>query len=144
MAVVQPESPPMELEPAPPRKKRTWRDRFHVAFRGWKFGMRGQASFAVHFFFVALVLAAAVVLDCKPVEWCVLLGCIGLVLTAELFNSALETLFRGLPDDVKARTWQCLDISAGAVLMASLTAAIIGLIIFVSHIPRVATLLRIS
>jgi diacylglycerol kinase len=143
MALVQPESPSIELETAPPRKKRTWRDRFHVAFRGWKFGMRGQASFAVHFFFVVLVLGAAVVLKCSPVEWCVLLGCIGLVLTAELFNSALEALFRGLPDEVKSRAWPCLDISAGAVLMASLTAAIIGLIIFLSHIPSVATWLRI-
>jgi diacylglycerol kinase len=144
MAVVQSESPSVASDDPPPRKKRNWRDRFHVAFRGWKFGMRGQATFAVHFFFTFLVIGAAAVLQCNPIEWCILIGCIGMVLTAELFNSALETLFRGLPDDVKAKSWQCLDISAGAVLMASLTAAIIGLIIFLSHIPKLATLWRIS
>ena len=59
------------------------------------------------------------------------------MLTTELFNSAVETLFRGLGDEVKDRTWQCLDIAAGAVLLASLTAAIIGCLVFV---PKLAAL----
>src|SRR2546421_11886076 len=90
-------SPPEPETPAArPRSRRFWRDKFRAAFRGLKLGVRGHSSFSVHFFFAALVLAAAVVLRCGAVEWCLLLGCIGLVLTAELFNSAVETLFRGL------------------------------------------------
>ena len=77
-------------------------------------------------FFAALALTAAVVLRCGLVQWCLLLGCVGLVLTAELFNSALETLFRGLDEATRARVWPCLDIAAGAVLLAGLTAAVVG------------------
>jgi len=79
---------------------------------------------------MVLVLAAAVVLRCELLEWCLLLGCIGFVLTAELFNSAIETLFRGLDEPTKSRVWPCLDIAAGAVLLASISAAVIGSLVF--------------
>src|SRR5207302_4708019 len=96
--------------------------------------IRGHSSFSVHFFFAALVMAAAVVLRCTLLEWCVLLGCVGLVLTAELYNSAIETLFRGLDEATKERTWPCLDIAAGAVLLASIAAAFIGAVVFLHRL----------
>ena len=116
------------------RARQPWRDKFRVAFRGIKLGVRGQSSFFVHFFFAALVVAAAIVLGCNLVQWCLLLGCIGLVLTAELFNSAVETLFRGLDETTKARVWPCLDIAAGGVLLASITASVIGSLIFLFQV----------
>jgi diacylglycerol kinase len=118
------------------RRRRPWRAKFAVAFRGIKLGIRGHSSFSVHFFFAALVLAAAIVFDCDAWEWCLLLGCIGFVLTAELFNSAVETLFGGLDEPTKQRVWPCLDIAAGAVLMASMVAAVIGLIVFLPKMGR--------
>jgi len=117
-------------EAAPPRPRRSWIFKFRCACRGLKLGVRGHSSFFVHFFFATLVVVAALVLHCDLLEWCVLLGCIGLVMTAELFNSAVETLFRGLDDTTKERVWPCLDIAAGAVLLASLVSAVIGAIIF--------------
>jgi diacylglycerol kinase len=133
------ESPPMSLtvsthEQTASRPRRSWRMKFAAAFRGIKLGVRGHSSFFVHFFFAALVLAGAVALQCRVWQWCVLLGCIGLVLTAELFNSALETLFRGLDESTKERTWPALDIAAGAVLLASLTASVIGCIVFITRL----------
>ena len=109
-----------------PRRKpaRRWRDKFREAFRGVKRGVRGHSSFSVHFFFAALVL------ECDRVEWCLVVGCVGLVLTAELFNSAIETLFHGLDAESKGRIQGCLDIAAGAVLVAGLTAAVVGAIVF--------------
>jgi diacylglycerol kinase len=127
--------PSLPTEPAERRRpRRPWRDKFRTAFRGLKWGIRGHSSFSVHFFFTALVVAAAIVLRCTLIEWCVLVGCIGLVLTAELFNSAVETLFRGLDEATQARTWPCLDVAAGAVLLASLTASVIGGLIFLSKL----------
>ena len=136
MAVLLPPRPPVIPAPEQPvraKPRRKWRDKFGHAFRGLKLGVRGHSSFAVHFFFSAVVLAAAVVLRCELLEWCILVGCIGLVLTAELFNSAMETLFRGLDEATKARVWPCLDISAGAVLLASITAAMVGGILLVQR-----------
>ncbi len=114
----------------PPRKPRRWRDKFREAVRGMKLGVRGHSSFSVHFFFAALALAAGFVLQINHTEWCLVIGCIGLVLTAELFNSAIETLFRGIDLETKDRIVGCLDIAAGAVLLAGLTAAAIGVIVF--------------
>jgi len=115
----------------PARKKpRRWRDKFREAFRGVKKGARGQSSFFVHFFFAAVALMAAVALECAQWEWCAVVGCIGMVFTAELVNSSIETLFRGLEQDAQNRVYHCLDIAAGAVLIAGLTAAVVGGIIF--------------
>src|SRR5262249_29236700 len=134
------ESFPVEPERGP-RPRRCWRRKFHAAFRGIKLGVRGHSSFSVHFFFSALVFAAAAVFHCEPLEWCLLLGCFGLVLTAELFNSAVETLFRGLDEETQSRSWPSLDIAAGGVLLASLTASVIGCIIF---LPKLAAWLRLG
>ena len=124
----------MEEVPAPVRSRRRWRERLHPALRGIKLGVRGHSRFFVHFFSTALVLAAAVVLHCDLVQWCLLLGCISLVLIAEMFNSALVALFRGLDQESKSRVYPCLDIGVGAVLLACLTAGIIGGLIFLSRL----------
>jgi diacylglycerol kinase len=123
---------PWEADSPKPRRK--WRHKFGDAFRGIKLGIRGHSSFFVHFFVAALVVAAAIVLGCEFLDWCLLLGCIGFVLTAELFNSAIETLFHGLDTATKARTHGCLDIAAGAVLLASITAVIVGSIVFLHRL----------
>ena len=124
----------------PVRKSpRSWRCKFRDAFRGIKRGVRGHSSFYVHFFFAVLAIVAGLVLpDCKPIEWCLIAGCIGAVFVAELFNSALETLFHGLDEETKGRIKGSLDIAAGAVLVVALTAVVIGLLIFV---PKLRVLL---
>jgi diacylglycerol kinase len=125
-----PPLPGQDEAPKEQRPRRPWKQKFRDAFRGLKFGIRGHSSFFVHFFAAALVVALAVAMGCTLEQWCVLLLCIGVVLTAELFNSAIETLHRGLDPATRDQTWKCLDIAAGAVLMASLTAAIVGLLVF--------------
>ncbi|HET6576272.1 MAG TPA: diacylglycerol kinase [Fimbriiglobus sp.] len=121
----QTDEPPVRVKP--PRR---WRDKFAEAFRGVQLGAQGQSSFFVHLFFACLAVLAAVALQCGPVEWCLVVGCIGLVFTAELFNSALETLFKGLDPAARDRVYHALDISAGAVLVACLTAATVGAVVF--------------
>ncbi|CAN5369467.1 diacylglycerol kinase [soil metagenome] len=112
------------------KPKRGWRHKFAEAFNGLVIGSRGQSSFSVHFFFAILVVVCAAVLECNWIEWCLLIGCIGLVFTAELLNSALETLFHALDDATKNRMTGCLDIAAGAVLVASTASVIVGCIVF--------------
>ena len=112
------------------RRRRPWRDKFREAARGVKLGVRGHSSFSVHFFFAALALTAAAVLRLDVGEWCVVLLCVGGVMTAELVNSAIETLFHGLDEEAKTRIVGCLDIAAGAVLVAGVTAAVVGTLVF--------------
>jgi diacylglycerol kinase len=130
LTLPDPAEPPATQE-RPPRR---WRHKFGDAFRGLKLGIRGHSSFFVHFFFTALVIAAAIALRCELLQWCLLLGCIGMVLTAELFNSAIETLFRGLDEETRRRAWPALDIAAGAVLLASIAATVIGALVFLRQL----------
>lgn len=111
------------------KPRRSWGKKFGDAFRGMKWGVRGHSSFFVHFFFAVLVALAGMILQCDLVDWCLLILCIGSVMAAELFNSALETLFRGLDEETKSRSWQALDIAAGAVLMMSIAAALVGVLV---------------
>jgi diacylglycerol kinase len=74
-----------------------------------------------------LVFAAS--LQCSQSEWLLLILCIGGVMTAELFNSALEWMGRGLCREENAELGRGLDIASGAVLVASIAAAIVGLVI---------------
>lgn len=122
------------MEDREPKPTRRWRRKFQEAFHGLKLGVRGQSSFFGHFFFTALTIALAVTLDCTLIEWCLLIGCIGLVLTAEMINSSIETLFKGLEESGQQRIQGCLDIAAGAVLIASGTALLIGGIIFLNRL----------
>lgn len=124
----------VEELPRQPRPRVRWRDRLRPACRGIKLGVRGHSRFFIHFFCSALVLAAAIVLRCDLVQWCLLLGCIGLVHITELLNNAIEALFRGLDEESRSRAATCLDIAAGAVLLASITASVIGGLIFLSRL----------
>jgi diacylglycerol kinase len=56
------------------------------------------------------------------------------VLTAELFNGTIEILFQGLDEAMKPRLRCCLDIAAGAVLLASIAAAVIVSIVFLGRL----------
>ncbi len=127
---------PSAIEDSPPRSnsRRRWRERLRPPCRGIKLGVRGHSRFFVHFFCSVLVLTAAIVLRCNLVQWCLLLGCIGFVLVTELLSNAVEALFAGLDETGMARATCCLDIAAGAVLLASITASVIGGLIFVSRL----------
>ena len=122
------------VSPNQGKPRRSWRAKFDDAFRGVKLGIRGHSSFFVHFFFAALVVAFGLVVNCTLVDWCLLLGCVGAVLTAELFNSAIETLVRVLDEPTRERCKPCLDIAAGAVLFASGTALAVGGAVFVNRL----------
>ena len=116
---------------------RRWRDKFAEAGRGVRQAAAEQSSFRVHLAAAALVTALAAWLRCPPLEWCLLIGCVAGVFAAEIFNSALETLFHALDDATKARMHGCLDQAAGAVLVGAAGAAIIGALILG---PRLLTL----
>ena len=114
--------------------ERGWLDKFADAFRGVKIGIRGQSSFFAHFFMAVLVVATGIIFSVTRVEWCLLVLCIGSVLAAEMFNSALESLSRAVSDEYDAHLANALDIGSAAVLVISAATAVVGLLIFVNRL----------
>jgi diacylglycerol kinase len=121
----------LESDPLP---ERYWSKKFRNALRGMKEGVRGQSSFFVHFFLTAVVVVAAVILQVSLTQWCILLLCITVVLAAEMFNSALESMAKAITGQSDPHLGNSLDIGSGAVLLASLGAAIVGSIIFIARL----------
>ncbi len=113
-----------------PYRERYWPEKFRSAFRGLKEGVRGQSSFFVHFFAAAAVIMAAAMLGMNLREWCLLLLCITIVLVAEMFNSALESLAKAVTDQLDPHVGRALNIGSAAVLIAAIGASVVGTIIF--------------
>jgi diacylglycerol kinase len=114
--------------------QRSWAGKFRDAFRGVKAGVRGQRSFFVHFSIAATVVVADAVLGVNTCEWCLLALCIAGVLTAEMFNSALESMAKAITGEINPHLGNSLDIGAAAVLTASIGAVVVGAIIFVPRL----------
>ena len=91
--------------------------------------MRGQNSFLVHFPVAIAVVVLAVFLKLESTRFCLLLLCIGVVLAAELFNSSLEAMARAITDQRNDDIRDSLDVASGAVLVASIFAAMVGAIL---------------
>ena len=114
--------------------RRTWRAKFANAFHGVAQGVRGQSSFAVHGAATLLVVAAGWWLDVARWEWGLLALCVGLVWVAEMTNSALESLAAAVTQEHDHRVGLALDMASGAVLLAALTAVVVGMIVLLGHL----------
>lgn len=117
-----------------PRPNASWITKFRCTFRGAKIAVRGESSFFVHLFAAVAVTVAAAVFQVSLIEWCLLAGCIGGVLAVELLNTAIERLARAVDDSYNDKLRDALDISGAAVLIASVTAVVIGVLILGGHL----------
>lgn len=116
------------------KRRRGWSDKFADAFRGIITAVREERSFTVHLPMAGLVVLCAVLFRVSLWEWCVLVLCIAVVLAAEAFNSAIETLSRSISEDHDPRIGKALDMAGGAVLLVSLGTAIVGATIFLRRL----------
>ncbi len=116
------------------RPQHSWPRKFAVALRGIVIGVRGHSSFVVHLPVAVGVIVAASWLGVALLDWCVLMLCIALVFTAELFNSALELLARAIDRRYNQLLADALDIASGAVLVASIGAGLVGLLLLLTRL----------
>ncbi len=107
---------------------------FKFAFRGLNSAMRSEPHMRLHVLSAVAVVAAGFFFGVSKVEWCLLIGCIGLVFTGEVFNTAIETLVNLVSPDFHPLAGKAKDLAAGAVLAASFTAAAVGAIIFLPYL----------
>ncbi|MCD9019061.1 diacylglycerol kinase family protein [Parachryseolinea silvisoli] len=77
-----------------------------------------------------LVLAAGFYFSITRLEWCVLLFNIALVLSLEVVNSSLENLVDLVTRERHPLAGKVKDLAAGAVVVASAMAVVMGVIVF--------------
>lgn len=111
--------------------------RLAAAFRGVYRLLRTCANARIHLLATVVVVGLGLWLEIARAEWLWITLAIAGVWTTEGINSAIETLADRISRDHDALIKEAKDLAAGAVLVAALAAAAIGLIIF---IPRLLAL----
>ncbi|MCX6981467.1 MAG: diacylglycerol kinase family protein [Verrucomicrobia bacterium] len=113
-----------------------WRGRgksFACALRGIAVLLRTQMNARIHLLATVLVVAAGFVFRISSGEWVPLAFAIGIVWIAEAVNTAIEALADRITRENDDAIRRAKDVAAGAVLLAAITAAIIGLLILGPH-----------
>ena len=113
-----------------------WRGRgksFACALRGIAVLLRTQMNARIHLLATVLVVAAGFVFRISLGEWVPLAFAIGIVWIAEAVNTAIEALADRITRENDDAIRRAKDVAAGAVLLAAITAAIIGLLILGPH-----------
>lgn len=110
-------------------------------FHSYRFAITGifktlriQSNIWIHLVAAVLVLMAAFWFRVTRTEVLVILLCIGMVISAELLNTAIEVSLNYLAKEHHVDVEAAKDIAAGGVLVASIIAAMIGLIVFLPYL----------
>ncbi len=104
-------------------------DSFRHAFAGVWHVLRTQRNAQIHAAATAAVIALGLWLSLGVLEWAVLVVVIGMVWAAEFTNTALEALVDLASPNHHPLAKTSKDVMSAAVLVASITAAVVGLLV---------------
>ena len=105
-----------------------------VALEGIKYVITTQPNAKIHAGFTLAVFLAAELLKLPRLEWVILMLTVGLVWTAEVFNTAIEISVDIVTPNYDPKAKIIKDIGAGAVLISVLVSILVGLFIFGPHL----------
>ncbi len=111
---------------------------FKYAFKGLILIFREEPNARIHLLAAICAVIAGLCLNINSMEWIAITFAIGLVITLEIVNSAIEKIADFISPEKNEIIKNIKDLSAAAVLVVSITALIVGLIIF---LPKLYELL---
>lgn len=109
---------------------------FKFALEGILTALKDEPNLKVHFLIGVLALILGFIFQISPVAWVILILVIGMVVALELTNTAIEELINSFTDKLHPSAKKAKDVAAGAVLVASMTALLIGAIIFLPYFQK--------
>lgn len=109
-------------------------DSFKYAFRGIAEGFREEVNIKIHLVAAIIAISMAFFFELRTGKFCIILLCCGAVISLELMNTAIEKLCDMIEPNKNDKIKVIKDISAAAVLVASVVSLIVGLMIFVPKI----------
>ena len=109
---------------------------FGYAWKGIRSCVGKEQNLSFHLITTDCVVTAGWCFCITRGEWIAIVLCIGMVIAAELFNSAIERLVDLVSPQRHPMAGQVKDIAAGAVLVCALAAIVVGLIIFIPYLTR--------
>ncbi|HSI91016.1 MAG TPA: diacylglycerol kinase family protein [Adhaeribacter sp.] len=109
---------------------------FGYAFKGIGAAFRYEPNMKLHFIGAAEAVFLGWFFEIKNPEWCWVALAIGLVWMAEIFNTSIEKLTDLVSPEYNELAGKVKDLAAGAVLIAAITAVIIGLLVFWPYVEK--------
>lgn len=113
---------------------RGFKNGFRYAFAGLALAWTKGVNFKIQALCALLALTAGWLLRFSPTEFTLIILVSSLVLAAEAFNTALEELCDKFQPTHDPHIARIKDLSAAAVLLASIGAGVIGIILFIPHL----------
>lgn len=110
---------------------------FVCALKGIFNTIKEERNIKVHLVATALVIIAGILLKISITEWIICIILFGLVISAEIVNTAIEATVDLVTRERHPLAGKAKDAAAGAVLVLAIVSAIIGGIIF---IPKIVNL----
>ena len=103
---------------------------FGYALNGLKVLLREEPNARIHLVATVVVVAAGFYFKISELEWISLSFAIGFVFLAETLNTSLEKLCDFVSPQKNSLIKKTKDLAAAAVLIAALTAVVVGVLIF--------------
>lgn len=103
---------------------------FGHAARGIAYLYKSQPNARIELSITGIALISGVLFGISAAEWIIILLCIAMVLGFEGINTAIEIFADKLHPGFDHEIGKAKDVAAGAVLITSIVAAIIGIVIF--------------
>ncbi|WP_408629608.1 diacylglycerol kinase [Aquimarina algiphila] len=103
------------------------------AFKGAVLLIKTEPSIQVQVGIALLMITLGFYFDITSIEWILQIFAIGLVMSIEGLNTAIEAIADFIHPDFHNKIGLIKDIAAGAVFIAAITAVIIGLIIYIPY-----------
>jgi len=110
--------------------------RLRFALAGVLIAWRSERSFRFQLFALVAVVVGCAMVRLEPAWWAIVLMTSAMVVSAELFNTALEHLADHLHPEIHPRIRVVKDCAAAAVLMASCAAVAVGIALIVHLMSR--------
>jgi diacylglycerol kinase len=107
---------------------------FGFAIEGVITFFKTQHNALIHIVAATVVIVLGFVLKANCNEWCWLIIAIAMVIITEMLNTAIEFLCDVVSPEIHPQIKKVKDVSAAAVLIASIAAVAIGLIVFLPKI----------
>lgn len=109
-------------------------DSFGYAIAGIFFCLRHERNMKIHYLAAVIVICCGFYFPITKIEWIVLLIVIGIVMSLEMVNTAVEKTVDLATADIHPFAKVAKDVAAGAVLLFAIIAVIIGAIIFLPYV----------
>jgi diacylglycerol kinase (ATP) len=109
---------------------------FNYAVEGIIHVLRTHRNMRIHFAAAFVVLVLALALGVDRIELVVLLLSVAFVLVAEMINSAIEAAIDVATSSFDPLAKLAKDIAAGAVLIASVNAVVVGYLVFSGQVSE--------